>query len=237
MSKDKWRFCTKQLQMKARSNYYEMQDESSLKNIHALVLYFFMALGMSFKRQKSGNRPGYLSVGHSAVPDVLPALFVYVCPRLIFCHSKKIFPEKANILRVSGGKINVAHLTVALESQSRLENELEAELIHKLHKRSNIRNPSGSYSWCWRWKRVAGSWQDVVALTGKGLRSLCRALSNWKKLWRSPKGNIEAGMNKTEKDTRYYILLDKAYCYYGFIYLLINILVLSTLSCLYSISY
>lgn len=28
------------LQAKARSNYYEMQDESSLKNIDALVLYF-----------------------------------------------------------------------------------------------------------------------------------------------------------------------------------------------------
>lgn len=37
-----------------------------------------MALGMSFKRQKSGNRLGYVSVGQSAVPDVLPDFFVYI---------------------------------------------------------------------------------------------------------------------------------------------------------------
>ena len=35
---------------------------------------------------------------------------------------------------VSGGKINVVHQTVALKSQHRLENGLEAELIHRLER-------------------------------------------------------------------------------------------------------
>lgn len=108
------------------------------KTLMLLFFTLFMALGISFKRQKSGNRPGYVSVGQSAVPDVLPELFVYICPCLIFCHSKKkkiIFPEKANILIVSGGKINAVHQTVALKSQCRLENELEAELLPGLDER------------------------------------------------------------------------------------------------------
>lgn len=52
----------------------------------------------------------------------------------IFYHSRKkiIFPEKANILMVSGGKINAVHQTVTLKSQHRLESGLEAELIHSL---------------------------------------------------------------------------------------------------------
>lgn len=56
-----------------------------------MLLFFtlFMALGMSFERQKSGNRVGYVSAGQSAVPDVLPDFFVYICPHLIFYHSRK----------------------------------------------------------------------------------------------------------------------------------------------------
>lgn len=68
------------------------------KTLMLLFFTLFMALGISFKRQKSGNRPGYVSVGQSAVPDVLPELFVYICPCLIFCHSKK---KKNNIPRES----------------------------------------------------------------------------------------------------------------------------------------
>lgn len=103
------------------------------------LLFFtlFMALGISFKKLKSGNTAGKVSVGQSDVPDVLPDFFVYICPHLIFCYSKKNkikFPEKANILMVSGGKINAVHQTVALKSQHRLENGIEAELIHRLER-------------------------------------------------------------------------------------------------------
>lgn len=35
---------------------------------------------------------------------------------------------------VSGGKINAVHQTVALKSQHRLENGIEAELIHRLER-------------------------------------------------------------------------------------------------------
>lgn len=81
------------LQTKARSNYYEMQDESSLKNVDALILYFVYGSRDEFQEANSRNRPGYVSGGQSAVPDVLPELFVYICPCLIFCHSKKDIPR------------------------------------------------------------------------------------------------------------------------------------------------
>ena len=70
------------------------------------------------------------------------SLFMYAHVRFS-ATVKKIFPEKANILIVSGGKINAVHQTVALKSQCRLENELEAELIHGLDERSNTHEP------CW----------------------------------------------------------------------------------------
>lgn len=40
------------LQAKARSNYYEMQDESSFKNIDALVLYFVYGSRDKFQEAK-----------------------------------------------------------------------------------------------------------------------------------------------------------------------------------------
>lgn len=40
------------LQTKARSNYYEMQDESSLKNVDALVLYFVYGSRDEFQEAK-----------------------------------------------------------------------------------------------------------------------------------------------------------------------------------------
>lgn len=127
------------LQAKACSNYFEMQDESSLKNIDALVLYFVYGSRDEFQVAKEWKQARICLCWTLAVPDVLSKLFVYICLCLIFCHSKKkVFPEKANFLTVSGGKINAVHQTVALKSQHKLENELEAELIHGLDERSNI---------------------------------------------------------------------------------------------------
>lgn len=127
------------LQAKACSNYFEMQDESSLKNVDALVLYFVYGSRDEFQVAKEWKQARICLCWTLAVPDVLSKLFVCICLCLIFCHSKKkVFPEKANILVVSGGKINAVHQTVALKSQHRLENEIEAELIHELNERSNI---------------------------------------------------------------------------------------------------
>lgn len=56
------------------------------------------------------------------------SLFIYA--HVLFSATvKKIFPKRANIHIVSGGKINALHQTVALKYQHRLENELEVELI------------------------------------------------------------------------------------------------------------
>lgn len=153
-----------------------------------MLLFFtlFMALGMSFKRQKSGNTLGYVSVGQSAVPDVLPELFVYICLCLIFCHrKKKKIPEKENILIVSGGKINAVHQTAALKFQGSLENELEAELIQTLEERSNI------HEFCWlqlllqKLKDSDRFMAKCGGTTGNGLRRLCRALISCKEPWGS----------------------------------------------------
>lgn len=50
------------------------------------------------------------------------------CSLIIFNNNKYIFPGKGNILMVSGGKNQCS--AVALKSQYRLENRLEAELIN-----------------------------------------------------------------------------------------------------------
>lgn len=94
MSKGKWRFCTKQ-GCRRRHVAITMRCRMRVPWKMLMLLFFtlFMAPGMSFKRQKSRNRPGYVSGGQSAVPDVLPELFVYICPCLIFCHSKKDIPR------------------------------------------------------------------------------------------------------------------------------------------------
>lgn len=68
------------------------------------------------------------------------------------------------------------HQTVALKSKHKVENELEAELTHRLGESSNVINPALAADT----EGVADSWQDVVALTGKDLRRLCRAISSWK---------------------------------------------------------
>lgn len=185
------------------------------KTLMLLFFTLFMALGMSFKWQKSGNRPGYVSVGHLLSQMFFQSsLFMYVYV-WFSATVKKVFPEKANILKVSGGKINAVHQTVSLKSQHRLENELEAELIHGLDERSHILES------CWlqlllltlkesgRFRAgcdstdckepeeaVQSPWQPEEAL-GKG---------------RSPKGNIKTDVNKTIKDAGYYILLDKSHC-------------------------
>lgn len=49
------------------------------KTLMLLFFTFFMALGMSFKWQKSGNRPGYVSVGHLLSQMFFQSsLFIYV---------------------------------------------------------------------------------------------------------------------------------------------------------------
>lgn len=153
---------------------------------------------------------------------------------------KKKIPEKENILIVSGGKINAVHQTVDLKSQGRLENELEAELIHTLDEGSNIHEFCWLQLLLWKLKESDRFMARCGGTTGNGLRRLCRALSGCKELWggrRRPKGNTETGTNKIIKDAEYYTLLDKSHCDSGFICLLINIPDMYKFSCFDSVSY
>lgn len=83
------------LQAKACSNYFEMQDESSLKNVDALVLYFVYGSRDEFQVAKEWKQARIRLCWTLAVPDVLSKLFVYVCLCLIFCHSKKSIPRES----------------------------------------------------------------------------------------------------------------------------------------------
>lgn len=198
------------LQAKARSNYFEMRDESSLKNVDALVLYFVYGSGDEFQVAKEWKQARICLCWTLAVPDVLSKLFVYICLCLIFCHSKKkVFPEKANIRIVSGGKINAVHQTVALKSQCRLENELEAELIHRLDERSNILES------CWLQLLLLMLKESGRFMAGCGGTDCKEPEEAVQSPWQleealgngvSPRGNTTTDTNRTIKDAGYYIL-------------------------------
>lgn len=174
------------LQMKAHSNYYENQDESSLKNDDALVLYFVYGSRDEFQEAKKWKYARICLCWAVCCPRCSSrALCLYMLMSDILPQKKKKIPEKENILIVSGGKINAVHQTAALKSQGRLENELEAELIQTLDERSNI------HEFCWlqllvqKLKDSDSFMAKCGGTTGNGLRRLCRALSSCKEPWGS----------------------------------------------------
>lgn len=191
------------------------------KTLMLLFFTLFMALGMSFKWQKSGNRPGYVSVGHLLSQMFFQSsLFIYVYV-WFSATAKKKYSQRKQIFSQSLEAKSMQCIRLWLWSPSTGWRMSLKQNWYTDWTRGQISlNPAGCSSCCWHWR----SGRFVAGGGGTGCKEPEEAVqSPWQleealRKGRSPKGTSKTDTNKTIKDAGYYIL--------SYIYILIYSIIL-----------